>query len=415
MDSRISVLFVDDESNVLTSIKRMLRFKRNEWDIDFAQSGKEAINLFEKNSFDVVVSDIRMPGMDGAELLTILKDKYPGVIRIALSGQVGLNEVVRSIRAVHQYISKPCDAEDLVTKIESALKSREILTDPAMQRLVTEIDALPVIPSVFQAIEGELRKEEPSISKIADLISKDVGLVAKILKLINSPYFGLPSNIKSISQAISLLGLETIKTLILGTHLFSMYDEKALPKLSLSLLWEHSFRVSNIARLIAEKENLDRNTIIHVRMAGLLHDVGKLILAHSFPEKYKLVLDKIRETKSPINICEMSVFGTTHAQMGAYLMGLWGVSGEVVHGIGYHHSYDKYDFSIPMIVSVADMIDHQCVIINPDYGRIVIDESVLPPSSNAKLEEWISHVALHWQGITDFNVLDSDVIEHLRK
>ncbi|WP_031485176.1 response regulator [Maridesulfovibrio frigidus] len=415
MGNIISVLFVDDEPNVLTSIKRMLRFKRNEWDIEFAESGEEALDLFDKKIFDVVVSDIRMPGMDGAELLTRLKDEYPGVIRIALSGQVGLSEVVRSIRAVHQYISKPCDAETLVTKIESALKSREILTDPAMQRLVTEIDALPVIPSVFKSIEDELRKEEPSISKIANLISKDVGLVAKILKLINSPYFGLPSNIKSISQAISLLGLETIKTLILGTHLFSMYDEKALPKLSLSLLWEHSFRVSNIARLIAEKENLDKNTIIQVRMAGLLHDVGKLILAYSFPEKYSQVLDKIRETKDPINRCELSVFGTTHAQIGAYLMGLWGMSGEVVHGIGYHHSYDKCDLSIPMIVSVADMIDHQCVIINPDYGRIVIDESVLPPSSNAKLEEWISHISLHWQGITDFNVLDSDVIEHLRK
>lgn len=323
--------------------------------------------------------------------------------------------MVRSIRAVHQYISKPCEVDELVSKIEGALKSRAILNDLSMQKIVSEIDSLPVIPSVFKSIENELRREDPSISKIGDFISKDVGLVAKILKLINSPYFGLPSHIKSISQAINLLGLETIKALILGTHLFSMYDEKALPGLSLNLLWEHSFRVSNIARLIAEKEQLDKNTVLQARMAGLLHDVGKLILAHNFPVKYSKVLDIIKETHEPIHKCEMTVFKTDHAHIGAFLMGLWGMTGDVVHGIGYHHSYNKYDLSIPMIVSIADMIDHQCVIIHPDYERIVIDKALLPETSDAKLKEWITHVAENWEGILNFNVLDSDVLEQLRK
>merc|ERR1711879_767591 len=107
MNKHISILFVDDEPNVLAAIKRMLRNQKKEWDIHFAYSGDEALELFKKNNFDVVISDIKMPGMDGAELLTRIKEKYSGVIRIALSGQVDLTEVVRSIRAVHQYISKP--------------------------------------------------------------------------------------------------------------------------------------------------------------------------------------------------------------------------------------------------------------------------------------------------------------------
>ncbi|TIH12859.1 response regulator [Marinifilum sp. JC120] len=415
MSYKIRVLFVDDEPNVLAAIRRMLRSKHSEWDMAFAKSGKESLELFAENPFDVVVSDIRMPEMDGAELLQKIKDGYPNTIRIALSGQVGLNEVIRSIRAVHQYISKPCDANDLVAKIEGAIKSREVLNDVKMQKLVSEIDALPVIPHVFKSIEEELKSTEPSINKVAELISLDVGLVAKILKLINSPYFGLPSQVSSIFQAITMLGLDTIKALVLGTHLFSMYDEKTLPRLSLTMLWEHSFRVSNIARIIAEYENLERSKIVNLRMAGLLHDVGKLVLANSFPNKYQRVIDLVASDGEAVGKCEKQVFGTTHAEVGAYLMGLWGMSGEIVYGIGYHHSYEACDLSTPMLVSIADTIDHQCIIINKEYIRGVVNPNILNGGGSEKLKEWVDHIAKNWEGVVDFNVLDSEIIDQLRK
>lgn len=415
MTHKISVLFVDDEINVLAAIRRMLRFKSSDWKMEFVESGVDALKLFEQTKFDVVVSDIRMPGMDGAELLTRIKDLYPGVILIALSGQVDLNEVIRSIRAVHQYISKPCETNELVRKIEGAIKSRDILTDPKMQELVTELDALPVLPKVFQSIDEELRLDEPSIEKIADLITMDVGLVAKILKLVNSPYFGLPSHIDSLFQAITMLGLETIKALILSTYMFSMYDENKLPDLSLNLLWEHSFRVSNIARLIAQCEGADKEVIVQARMAGLLHDVGKLLLASSFPDRYAKVLKMVAETNAPIRDCEMEIFGTTHAHLGAYLMGLWGLSAEVVHGIGSHHHYDTYDLSIPMLVAVADSIDHHCVVIHPDYVRICLNKDILPEDQSGELlEKWIWYVKDHWHGMEEFQTLDADMIFQLR-
>jgi DNA-binding NarL/FixJ family response regulator len=138
---KIRLLFVDDENNVLAALRRMLRNKKDDWDMVLVNSSQAALEALKKASFDVIVSDIKMPGMDGAELLTRVKDAYPGTIRIALSGQVDLNEVIRSIRSVHQYISKPCTAEALVARIEGALKSKEVLTDPQMLNLVTEIDA----------------------------------------------------------------------------------------------------------------------------------------------------------------------------------------------------------------------------------------------------------------------------------
>lgn len=415
MTQKISVLFVDDEENVLAAIKRMLRYKRNDWFMEFAESGQKALALFEKTEFDVIVSDIRMPGMDGAELLNKIKDLYPNVIRIALSGQVDLNEVIRSIRAVHQYISKPCEADELVDKVEGAITSRKVLTDPQMQSLVTEIDALPVIPKVFQSIQEELRLDEPSVDKVAEFISMDVGLVAKILKLVNSPYFGLPSYIDSAYQAITMLGLETIKALVLSTHLFSMYDEKQLPHFSLNLLWEHCFRVSKIAQLIGQCEKIDKRVVAQARMAGLLHDVGKLILANQFPKRYEEVLKRVAETKAPVCQCEMEVFGTTHAQIGAYLMGLWGMSSNVVHGIGYHHLGDIYDFNVPTLVAVANVIDHHCVIIHPDYVKIGINEKILPQDQRGELlEKWINYVKDNWSGMDEFQILDGELLAQLR-
>lgn len=397
MSNKMRILFVDDEPNVLSALKRMLRVKHEDWDMAFVESGPEALEKVKTDFFDVIVSDIRMPGMDGADLLTKVKAESPTTIRVALSGQVDLNEVIRSIKAVHQYISKPCDADELIDKIEGALHSREVLTDKNLLELVTNLDALPVIPEVFQEIERELAKDEPSIEKIAAYIAKDVGFVAKILKLVNSPYFGLPSSVDSVQKAITMLGLDTIKALVLSTHMFSMYDEKKLPQLNISLLWDHSFRVSNIARLIAECEGMDRAAVAECRMTGLLHDVGKLVLISSFPEKYNAMLDGVADSDLLVWEAEKEEFGTTHAEVGAYLMGLWGLAGNLVYGIGHHHSRVSSDNDMALIVHVANVIDHNFFIIHEDYTRghlhkelsyLVDDES--------RLTKWISYIRDKW-------------------
>jgi len=411
--SKTKIIFVDDEPNVLAAIRRMLRYKRNEWDMYFAGGGPEALEEFKGKNMDVIVTDIRMPGMDGSELLERIRADYPGTVRIALSGQVDLEDVIKSIRAVHQYITKPCQAAELVEKVEDALKSREVLTDPGMQQMVTRIQALPVIPSVFRAIEDELNKQEPSMRIMADLISQDIGLVAKILMLVNSPYFGLPQNIRSIFQAITLLGIDTIKTLILSTHLFSEYEDSLIPGFSLQRLWDHSFRVSNIAKLIAECEHLGKEMEMYCRMAGILHDIGKLILANAFPDDYAKAINLVNDQKIPLYVAEKAVFDTTHAQLGAYLMGLWGLPGRTIQGIGYHHLVQEPDMSVPVIVSVADVIDHNCIILNPEYFRIELNESLTGELfSKGYLEKWVTYVQEHW---TDINQMPGFNCEFLNQ
>lgn len=397
MSNKKKVLFVDDEPNVLSAMKRMLRFKSDEWDMIFVDSGTKALAEIESGYCDVIVSDIRMPGMDGAELLTKVKEESPTTIRIALSGQVDLNEVIRSIKAVHQYISKPCDADDLVSKIEGVLQSREVLTDTNLLRLVTNIDALPVMPKVFYEIEEELAKKEPSIEKIAICISTDVGFVAKMLKLVNSPYFGLQTSVDSLQKAITMLGLNTIKALILSSHMFSMYNEKQMPELSISLLWDHCFRVSNIARLIAKAEGMDRKSVAECRMAGLLHDIGKLVLISSFTKEYRCLLQNNTNSGRLVWEAEKETFGATHAEVGAYLMGLWGLPGNLVYGIGHHHDRVSKESPIALIIHIADLIDHHFFIIHEGYAKGKLAENLnFLEEDESKLKMWLEYIKDNW-------------------
>jgi HD-like signal output (HDOD) protein len=195
-----------------------------------------------------------------------------------------------------------------------------------------------------------------------------------------------------------------------------MHTAKNIPNFSLKQLWAHSFRVSNIARLIAQCESVSENIIVQAGMAGLLHDVGKLILASSFPDKYMRVMNRVAETKKPIYNCEMEEFGSTHAQVGAYLMGLWGMSNKTIHGIGYHHQHEKFDRSVQMFVSIANTIDHQCVIIHPDYVRIGISEKLLPESKREKqLKKWIDYINNHLEGVDDMQIVNADLLKCAKK
>ena len=397
MAKKIKILFVDDEPNVLTSLRRMLRSKADTWDMHFVESGQAALDLLGTKEMDVIVSDVRMPGMGGSELFNRVKKLYPETIRLALSGQVDLTDVISSAQAVHQYISKPCSAEMLVRKIENALYSQSFLTDPKLVKLISEVESLPVVPKVLQDIQAELAKKEPSIQTVAEAISHDVGMAAKILNLINSPYFGLPAKVDTLTKAITLLGLDTIRTLVLFSHLFEIYDTKKVPGFSLNLLWDHCFRVSNIARLIAECEKMSSQVVSDCRMAGLLHDVGKLILATYFPKKYSEIIAAVKEQGGTINQIEERVLGASHAKIGAYLMGLWGVKDEIIHGIGFHHEHDELDMSVTMFLSVANVIDHNLVVIHADYAKARMSQSLAPLLGKAGLgEKWIKHINTHW-------------------
>lgn len=331
------ILFVDDEPKVLQGLKRMLRGMRNEWDMAFVESGEEAMRILEADPFEVVVTDMRMPGMHGAELLKRVQEKYPEIVRIVLSGHSEQELILKSVRTAHQYLSKPCDADTLKNTVSRACALRELLRDNALKKVVTNIDTLPSLPRLYQEIMAELQSEDASMDRVAKIISEDVGMSAKILQMVNSAFFALPRHIENIGQAVNLLGLETIKALVLSSQIFSQFENKGVPASFLEKLWAHCMGTAAFAKAIAKEEGLARDAVDDAFLAGMLHDVGKLILSTGLPEKYGEIVKQAGENGASLTEIEQEMLGTTHSAVGAYLMGLWGFPDNVVEAIAFHH------------------------------------------------------------------------------
>ena len=335
------ILFVDDEPMVLKGLQRSLRKMRTEWEMTFTSSSKEALDILGTASFDVVVSDLRMPEMDGAQLLAEVKDRYPQVVRIILSGQVEQETTFKSVQLAHQSLSKPCDADILKHALNQLFGLRNLLEDESIKRIVSQTETLPSLPAVYTEIIRELQSAEPSVKKVGEIISTDLAMTAKILQVVNSAFFGLVRKISNPKDAVMLLGTETIKALVLSVKIFSEFNQKKLGWFDFDELFDHSMSVSMFAQTISKEEQLDQSLVNHSLMAGMFHDLGKLILVTNFQEPYREVLTESRQTKQNLWDLETERFGTSHAEIGAYLMGLWGLEYPVVEAIAYHHCPGK--------------------------------------------------------------------------
>ena len=331
-----NILFVDDEQMVLDGLRRMLRPMRKEWNMRFVDSGRKALQLMEKERFDVIVSDMRMPEMDGVTLLNEVRSRHPDVIRLALSGHSDSEMLLESVKATHQFLSKPCDAAMLKDTVNRALGLRALLKREDIGRVIARIESLPSLPTLYQEVMAQVSSANGSLAKVGEIISRDLGMTAKILQLVNSSFFGLSTHVSSPAQATSLLGLDTIRGLILTSKVFSQFDT-AHSRLDLEALWVHSTRVGALSREIAREAALDRREQDHAFMAGMLHDLGKLVFACSFTEEYNRVLDENSGQEGALWRLEQEAFGCTHAEIGAYLMGIWGLPSTIVEALAYHH------------------------------------------------------------------------------
>jgi len=331
------ILFVDDEPMLLQGLQRLLRPFRMEWDTAFVEGGKEALELMATRHFDVIVSDMRMPGMSGAELLQEVKRRHPAVVRIVLSGHADKELISQCVGVAHQYISKPCDPEQLKAMIQNACLLAGRLVDDEVKRVIGAIDHLPSIPEVYLELKQALKDEESEPRALGAIIQKDIGMTAKILKLVNSSFFGLRRVISDPQEAVAYLGIDTIKTLVLSNSLFEQSKPFKTRFFGISDLWHHSMTVATGARAIARAEGLETLHIEEAFVGGLLHDVGVLILASNFPDTYDKAAELIITENLLMPTAEQEFFGVTHAEVGAYLLGLWGLPAPILNIVSLHH------------------------------------------------------------------------------
>lgn len=334
---KTQILFVDDERNVLDGLQRMLRVFRNEWDMHFAQSGQEALEIMAAKPTDIVVSDMRMPGMTGAELLVEVMKHYPETIRIVLSGHADQDLIMKSVAVAHQYLAKPCDAETFKATVMRATQLRALLADANLKHLVSQMGRLPSVPSLYLELKQELQSPEASIHKISRIISRDPAMTAKILQLSNSAFFARRREISDPVDAVSYLGLDCIQHLFLSVQAFSQFESAECSGLSIDGLWQHSVAVATLSKKISKMEHADQRVTEASFTAGLLHDIGKLLLASRLPNNYREAVARSQTQKVPLWQAEGEAMCASHAEVGAYLLGLWNLPEPIVEAVAYHH------------------------------------------------------------------------------
>jgi len=365
---KTTVLFVDDDLNILSGLKRMLRVMREQMDFHFAESGREALEMLAGQRINVIVSDMRMPGMDGAALLTAVQERYPHVIRIMLTGHADEEAIFRTVGVVHQFLAKPADPDALKAVLLRACALQKLMKNEQLKRLVTRLGKLPSLPAVYAELQRKIVDPNCAIGDVAAIIEKDIGMSAKVLQLVNSAFFGLYKSIDSPLRAVNLLGLDTIKTLVLGVRVFEELKTSSSDVFLVGELWEHSLMTATFAKKIAVAESGDKQFIDTVFIAGMMHDVGKLLLFSTMRDAYVQAVYMAREHRISLYQAEHHVLHSDHSDVGSYLMGLWGLPGEVVEALAFHHRLDDYpapSLSAAVVVHVADVI---CLHLYPEMG-----------------------------------------------
>ncbi len=351
------ILFVDDEPRVLEGLQRMLRPFRKEWDMVFVASGQAALEtLFaEEEPFEVIVSDMRMPGMDGATLLKLVQEQYPNLVRIVLSGYSEMEAALRAVPVAHQFLAKPCDPATLKSVIERASSLHALLNDEAIRGIVSSMDSLPACPQAYTALLQALADPNAGLREVADLVERDLALTAKCMQLVNSAFFGLARRVNSIHQAVTYLGAGMLRTLVLTVEVFREAEGRRFPGFSLEGLQTHCLLTARLASgLIEDKQASD-----DAFMAAMLHDIGKIVLATRLPDRFRALLSEQRARKQPLHVVEQEIHGVTHAEIGAYLLGLWGLPYPIVEAVAHHHAPTRVPqegFGVLGAVYVANLL-----------------------------------------------------------
>ena len=330
------VLFVDDEPNILQGLRRMLRPLRHEWEMTFASDGNEALGVLANGPCDVLVSDMRMPGMSGIQLIEQVRQRHPDVVRIVLTGQADRDATVAAVGCAHQYLSKPCDTETLKATVDRALQLRERISNRTIASVVSQVRTLPAVPRLYLDLKNALVSADSTAETVAEIIASDPAMTAKVLQIVNSAFFGRRREIDNAADAVRLLGFDLVHSLTLSAGVFSPNSDRALGPFT-DQLWRHSVMTASFAKLIVRAEKADTATFNAAMTAALIHDVGKLVLAASAPAEYLALLRDAPNQPEPIWELETETFGTSHAEVGGYLLALWAIPDPIAEIVAYHH------------------------------------------------------------------------------
>lgn len=352
------VLF-DNEPQFADAHRRALRTVRPEWTIVLATSASAAIAALEAEPTDVLIAELRTSPADGVALCETVRDRWPSTVRIALSEYAERNVALRLERCVHRFLHTPCDTYLLATVIERSSALRAVVTDAAVLAAIGGLEAIPRPPVTVRALEKVLADPDAGVISVAAVISRDAALTARLLRVVNSSYFGAGRQVTRVDVAVNFMGVTLVRAIALVDGATRSF--RVLPDVLDLDEWNlHAVRVAATARdiTLAVCPN-DRPLADEAFLAGLLHDVGQVVLAGVAPQVWQQLERQALAEQVPLQEVEQRHGRVSHAVVGAYLISLWGLPSSVVEAVAHHHTPDQLiapHFDATIAVHVADAL-----------------------------------------------------------
>lgn len=353
------VLFIDSNEIVLQTYKEQFQYKGEDWQAFFVPDATSAMEILTYSAIDIVIADLKMPIVDNEPVFALIKKGWPKVVRVIVSSIPASAKDTELISLSHRFIMKPANIADLETIINEIYYLQRIVLNDETRKVAAQIDSIPALPDIFKQLTDEINSSNPSMKRVGEIIAKDVGLSADILKMINSPYFGLKNQVSSPEHATKLLGLEVVKGVALSTSLVKSFALTGIDMQRVERVVEHSLITANITKLILESEKVSPLLVDMAFSAAILHDVGYLMFASSevISEKYQGAIEISEASFRPLWEVEREILGTTHGEVGAYLLGLWGFPDSIIEAIAFHHSPSKAAGDSSMILCALHLAD----------------------------------------------------------
>jgi CheY-like chemotaxis protein len=296
------ILFVDDEENVLAALRARLRRRKSAWDMQFARGGEEALAVLAQGAVDVVVTDMRMPGMDGGALLAAVRERHPATVRMVLTGQMDADGAERSQQLAHRVLRKPFDAELLQRMIERSCTLKDLLADPAL---------LALVGPLLERLEPSPAEREQA----AEVAAPPAGGSAPSAEVARGR-FGKAGTL--MARVLDAIGGGDADDVGLGV------DGRM----------RHGWTTASLAHAMVFPHEAGDSAYL----AGWLHDVGELMLLAAAPEQMRAAARDARASGRPRHELEREQLGVTHAEVGALLLDRWDLPHAVTEAVIHHHA-----------------------------------------------------------------------------
>jgi HD-like signal output (HDOD) protein len=388
------LLFVADDPRALEALQSRLWSRRREWDLVFTSDAADALERMSRAPFDLIVTDLRAPEIEGQTLLRAVQDKYPRAVRLALVDEVDPAGARAALRVAHQVLPRDCDPVLLQETIERTARVSQFVRADRLRALITRPAQLPTLPRVYTQLIQVLDQPSASLDDVAAVLERDVAVSAKLLKVVNSPFFRVFEPVVSVQKAVAYLGTDITVNLVLSLELFGQAASGSPRQEQLAgAIQKHALLTARIiSRVVGEKASQDG-----AFTAAILHDVGMLVLLTQAPREYQQILDDARGGQQPLHRVEAERLGATHAEVGAYLLGLWGLPFSIIEAVADHHdpaAAAHTRFGMTDALHVANALASRWLPVHPDTSDTKVDIMHLATLGRAaRMADWESAAA----------------------